>query len=675
MDQNFGGGRSQMTTETSQQLEPFETVSLELLRPGPAHGQLLSPLTPYVALCGDEGPVTLRIDLEHWSLLNRLRRLRYVVSQGQQQGLGVVPDPVREAEVLELGGEVSRILANIPTLGSELGRAAGRLGPTAEGGSGLVHLRFIISGSELSLIPFELVISPQGYPGDGVAMLLQSDMPIIVTREVRRGRPSSLSWNQTPRVLFVAAAPDNLVVPQKAHLHAIRQALDPWIRWGPAEQPEPRVESIKQQLTVLLNASVEDIKQACATKDYTHVHILAHGDSYDEAGQPRYGVALCDHYERSKKTVVDGKRLAEALLATQNEQRGRSRPLVVTLATCDSGNVRSVVVPGGSIAHDLHASGIPWVFASQFPLTIAGSVRMTEVLYKRLFRGEDPRRLLYRLRTALHVSGRTDHDWASLVAYASVPDDLDHQVHWFRSKQMRRAIEVDLDLAEQLEETSQDWAKVEEAIDNARSWLDRWEAGLPPGEGEDERALRAECYGVYGATLKRAAEQFFKLSQRKELQESAKEKERKALHEARLRYEQAMGKGLKELQHWPAAQYLSLTAVLGLECDRDTYYGTVTWAKQGLLNESNEQQAWANGTLAELEMLRIYHDPDSVADPDEVKNKVARHCKQILQLMGKDSFTVLSTLRQFRRYCTWWRHKAWQGIAEAAVAVLKSNDS
>jgi len=74
-------------------------------------------------------------------------------------------------------------------------------------------------------------------------------------------------------------------------------------------------------------------------------------------------------------------------------------------------------------------------------------------------------------------------------------------------------------------------------------------------------------------------------------------------------------------------------------------------------------------------MLRIYHDPDSVADPDEVKNKVARHCKQILQLMGKDSFTVLSTLRQFRRYCTWWRHKAWQGIAEAAVAVLKSNDS
>ena len=28
-------------------------VELELVRPGPPHNQLLSPLTPYMALCGE----------------------------------------------------------------------------------------------------------------------------------------------------------------------------------------------------------------------------------------------------------------------------------------------------------------------------------------------------------------------------------------------------------------------------------------------------------------------------------------------------------------------------------------------------------------------------------------------------------------------------------------------
>ena len=37
----------------------IQNVKLELLRPGPAHNQLLSPLTPYLALCGADGPVTV----------------------------------------------------------------------------------------------------------------------------------------------------------------------------------------------------------------------------------------------------------------------------------------------------------------------------------------------------------------------------------------------------------------------------------------------------------------------------------------------------------------------------------------------------------------------------------------------------------------------------------------
>ena len=44
-------------------MSEIRNVKLELLRSGPAHNQLLSPLTPYLALCGAEGPVTATVML------------------------------------------------------------------------------------------------------------------------------------------------------------------------------------------------------------------------------------------------------------------------------------------------------------------------------------------------------------------------------------------------------------------------------------------------------------------------------------------------------------------------------------------------------------------------------------------------------------------------------------
>jgi hypothetical protein len=51
-------------------------VEFELLRAGPAHNQLLSTLTPYIALCGPNGPSTVHVPFEHQRLLTRLERLR-----------------------------------------------------------------------------------------------------------------------------------------------------------------------------------------------------------------------------------------------------------------------------------------------------------------------------------------------------------------------------------------------------------------------------------------------------------------------------------------------------------------------------------------------------------------------------------------------------------------------
>ncbi len=325
----------------------IQTVTLEILRPGPAHNQLLSPLTNYVAICGDEGPVTLQIEFEHARLLSRLGRLRYRYDEQAQP----IRKLERETEVRELGADVGKFLARIPTLHSELGRASLST-------DRVVHLRLVISGSELSMIPFELVISSPGLPGEGLPLLLQQRSPVTITREVRRGRPLSVRWDRTPKILFIAAQPQGLHVPQREHLHAIRQAMEPWVNQVDHEdlvttkseidesKPERAIESItdddvhrerikhvRKQLYVLLDASIEDIRRASAEHEFTHIHILAHGGELDDEDGKRYGVVLCKQGNPSQLEIIDGRRLAEALQPPGCTGIERSRPAVVTLAT------------------------------------------------------------------------------------------------------------------------------------------------------------------------------------------------------------------------------------------------------------------------------------------------------------------------------------------------------
>ena len=399
-----------------------------------------------MALCGDGSPVTFHIDFEHRQLLNRLEGLRYF-SEEHDGAIAAIPNRLREAQVLELGEEMGRLLGGIPSLNAELARARS----CTDRGSEFVNLRLVLSGSELAILPFELARAPQAYPGEGLDLCLQGSLPIVVTREIRRSRPRRVSWLVAkPKVLFVCAEPGGLTVPKREHVRALRDALDPWIKW-PAEgagdsdkgaEGTARLPYVKECLRVLSAASIEDIYEMCSRETFTHVHILAHGDAYKEAGEKRFGVAL--HLRRGSrdKKVIGGKQLAQALRAEGVAGSSRSEPLVVTLAICDSGGQGSVLVPGGSIAHDLHTEGIPWVFASQFPLTKPGSVRIAEFLYPRLMRGDDPRQILYELRRTLSMKAAGEHDWASIVTYASVEERLDQDVADFFAQQTINAIEV-----------------------------------------------------------------------------------------------------------------------------------------------------------------------------------------------------------------------------------------
>ena len=55
----------------------MRTITLELVRHGPAHNQLLSPLTQYLALCENHPAVTLQLPVKHNQMLYRLSALAY----------------------------------------------------------------------------------------------------------------------------------------------------------------------------------------------------------------------------------------------------------------------------------------------------------------------------------------------------------------------------------------------------------------------------------------------------------------------------------------------------------------------------------------------------------------------------------------------------------------------
>lgn len=138
----------------------MRTITLELLRHGPAHNQLLSPLTPYLALCENHAAVTLHVPFEHNQFLYRLSALGYKLASES-----------RVFQLKDTARVLGEILSEIPGLTAESNKEDRDTDP-------LTHLRLIISASELALLPFELALSPNGLPGAGQHLLLQPQMPI-----------------------------------------------------------------------------------------------------------------------------------------------------------------------------------------------------------------------------------------------------------------------------------------------------------------------------------------------------------------------------------------------------------------------------------------------------------------------------------------------------------------
>ena len=168
---------------------------------------------------------------------------------------------------------------------------------------------------------------------------------------------------------------------------------------------------------------------------------------------------------------MSGDQFASALTSVGNGTI--HRPTVVTVASCDSGNVGTVVLPGASFAHALHQAGVALVVASQFPLSKQGSVPLAASLYEGLLWGEHPLVLLQQLRAELHARYTASwHDWASLVVYEAIPFALKEQLDCLRYVQSKRAIDVALDRSDRAVRdpascTTESLAGIDSALDRA----------------------------------------------------------------------------------------------------------------------------------------------------------------------------------------------------------------
>jgi hypothetical protein len=282
----------------------------------------LSPLTDYLAVCEDFPAGIVHVPYEHAEVQNLLSDLRYEVE-------GAVASPRMQIIRERVGTNIAWMLGSISGLPGSLRRnSASR--------AGLTHLRLVMSAAELALLPFEMTKVPVSAAVSGEEWLgLQPSWPVCITRRVRGVRLGAQRWPTTPRILFVAG-PD---VPFMESLTAFADILRPWERIDAAAGAEGLT---TRYLTARPGITTQELTALLRSARFTHVHVLAHGAKLRDDVE-RYGLQFEDR-------PIAGADLALALTTAVRP----CLPAVVTVAACDSGQQGSVVVPGGSVAYELH---------------------------------------------------------------------------------------------------------------------------------------------------------------------------------------------------------------------------------------------------------------------------------------------------------------------------------
>ncbi|MBP1647707.1 MAG: hypothetical protein H6Q30_1152 [Bacteroidetes bacterium] len=601
----------------------WNSLLVEILRFGGEAG-ILRKDDPYLVVRANEPVAKYEMELDHEEFLTYLDRLRYASGTSVQD---------RDATRAKLGAIATHIL---------------RLAePNAD-----VQIDLVLNAKELCAFPFEAASDADGMP------LLVRDRPCIeITRRVRGSfRDRAPGWPAKPRVLFAAASPVQSV-PADAHRQALRTALAPWI--APLDGFPGAVPDERSVLTFLDQASLEGIRDACLRqKDgFTHVHLLAHGREVGRGMRQQYGLEL--HADASSGGVaVPADALVEAL------RSGESLPSVVTVMACDSANVGSTVVASAGLAHALHASGVPVVLGSQYPLTVAGSTVAVERFYGALLAGADVRDALHHARFQLYQErAETAHDWMSLVAYVQLPEgyadrlvDVRLEAELATLKNVQQWADY---LSGQATARPDQYESVASRLGGCIASLLKW---VEQPENIQRRDALVENRGLLGSAHKRLAELLFCRAKLDAELGRWENESRAALQKAWSWYERAFRENLSS--HWVGVQQLSLEAVLHGKIERPWQWHTAIEASRTACADVKE--FWACGSLAELHLLAPYAGE---------QKQLAEAVEALLDLRARvrEPFPLESTARQLDRYAWWWTasNGFFPGAPDLAVDVKK----
>ncbi|ATB37903.1 hypothetical protein CYFUS_003328 [Cystobacter fuscus] len=252
-----------------------------------------------------------------------------------------------------------------------------------------VHLTCRFAAAELYSLPWELVtLEPdRRHLGELPGCLIRYEWPKTQSARSQPSPPPPLGR------LLLAWSTAGGEAGVNAHLRALREVC---ARYEYPFSPER---------DVVAHVSLEGLSRTLATSGpIAALHILCHGSR----GDTTYGLLWGTSDERQ---FVD----AAALRRVLAPHAGKVR--MVVLSACHGGDPGEPGNHLGSVAQALHAVGIPAVVASRLPLSVKGSVQLTETLYRELLECEPLDKALgaVRMRLALSPPGL---DWASLQLYA-----------------------------------------------------------------------------------------------------------------------------------------------------------------------------------------------------------------------------------------------------------------
>lgn len=264
-----------------------------------------------------------------------------------------------------------------------------------------VHITIRSAAAELFALPWELLTlratgqSLGGLPG----VLVHYEWPETATIPSPAGESGGR--------LLVAWSAAGGALPAAEHVEAIREAaLAGVIAFDPGTD-------------VLTHASPGRLAAALAEAEGTSrpiaaLHLLCHGGSHGS----NFGLVLDGDEPGDPPALLDPARLQQLLAPHAATLR------LVVLAACDSGNQGDLGGRLGSAAQRLHRAGLAAVVASRYPLSVAGSTRLTTTFYRRLLADHLPVELAFvAARTAL-TSHTQSLDWASVQLYSRTADGV-----------------------------------------------------------------------------------------------------------------------------------------------------------------------------------------------------------------------------------------------------------